>query len=90
MNPGADKATTQYQKNLVGGCPLVGVSIIGGSTVVGNMVSFSLYHKRVEPPKEGLATLPATPLPLVGGSAREVSDLAVSLNMIGVEVGSQC
>ena len=46
---------------------------------------------RVEPPKGGggLATLPTTPPPLVGGSAREVSDLTVSLNVIGVEVGAQ-
>ena len=39
------------------------------------------------PPKGGLATLPTTPPPLVGGSAREVSDLAVSLNVVGVGVG---
>ena len=37
----------------------------------------------------GLATLPTTLPPLAGGSAREVSDLAVSLNVIGVEVGVQ-
>ena len=41
------------------------------------------------PPKGGLATLPTTPPPLVGGSAREVSDLAVSLNVVGVGVGAQ-
>ena len=43
--------------------------------------------KGATPPKGGLATLPTTPPPLVGGSAREVSDLAVSLNVVGVEVG---
>ena len=41
------------------------------------------------PPEGGLATLPTTTPPLVGGSAREVSDLAVSLNVIGVGVGEQ-
>ena len=41
------------------------------------------------PPKGGLATLPTTPPPLVGGSAREASDLAVSLNVVGVGVGAQ-
>ena len=41
------------------------------------------------PPKGRLATLPTTPPPLVGGSAREVSDLAVSLNVVGVGVGAQ-
>ena len=41
---------------------------------------------RVEPPKGGLVTLPTTPPPLVSGSAREVSDLAVSLNIAGVVV----
>ena len=30
---------------------------------------------------------PTTPLPLVGGWATEVSDLAVSLNVTGVGVG---
>ena len=40
-------------------------------------------------PEGGLATLPTTPPPLVGGSAREVSDLAVSLNVVGVGVGAQ-
>ena len=37
----------------------------------------------------GLATLPTTLPPLVGGLAREVSDLAVSLNVVGVEIGAQ-
>ena len=37
----------------------------------------------------GLATLPTTLPPLGGGSAREVSDLSVSLNVVGVEVGAQ-
>ena len=45
--------------------------------------------KGATPPKGGLATLPTTPPPLVGGSAREVSDLAVSLNVVGVGVGAQ-
>ena len=36
------------------------------------------------PPKSGLATLPTTPSPLFGSLAREVSDLAVSLNITGV------
>ena len=45
--------------------------------------------ERAEPPKGGLVTLPTTPPPLVGGSAREVSDLAVSLNVVGVGVGAQ-
>ena len=40
-------------------------------------------------PKGGLATLPTTLPPLVGGSAREVSDLAVSLSAVGIEVGAQ-
>ena len=44
--------------------------------------------KGATPPKGGLATLPTTPPPL-GGSAREVSDLAVSLNVVGVGVGAQ-
>ena len=44
---------------------------------------------RGDPPEGGLATLPTTPPPLVGGSAREVSDLAVSLNVAGVGVGAQ-
>ena len=43
--------------------------------------------KGATPPKGGLATLPTTPPPLVGSSAREVSDVAVSLNVIGVGVG---
>ena len=34
-------------------------------------------------PKVGLAMLPTT-LPLIGGSVREVSDLAVSWNIVGV------
>ena len=41
------------------------------------------------PPKGGLTTLLTTLPPLVGSSAREVSDLAVSLNVVGVEVGSK-
>ena len=45
--------------------------------------------KGATPPKGGLATLPTTPPPLVGGSATEVSDLAVSLNVVGVGVGAQ-
>ena len=48
--------------------------------------------ERATPPRGGgggLAMLPATPLPLVDGSAREVSDFAVSLNVVGVEVGAQ-
>ena len=45
--------------------------------------------KGATPPKGGLATLPTTPPPLVGSSAREVSDLAVSLNVVGVGVGAQ-
>ena len=44
--------------------------------------------KGATPPKGGLATLPTTPPPLVG-SAREVSDLAVSLKLVGVGVGAQ-
>ena len=40
--------------------------------------------KGATPPKGGLATLPTTPPPLVSGSVREVSDLAVSLNVVGV------
>ena len=43
---------------------------------------------RAELPKGGLATLPTTP-PLVGGSAREVSDLVVFLSVVGVGVGAQ-
>ena len=43
--------------------------------------------KGATPPKGGLATLPTTPPPLVGGSVREVSDLAVSLNVVGVGRG---
>ena len=45
--------------------------------------------KEVTPPMMGLATLPTTLPPLVSGSAREVSDIAVSLNVVGVEVGAQ-
>ena len=45
--------------------------------------------KGATPPKGGFATLPTTPPPPVGGSAREVSDLAVSLNVVGVGVGAQ-
>ena len=45
--------------------------------------------ERGDPPEGGLATLPTTPPPLVGGSAREVSDLAVFLNVVGVGVGAQ-
>ena len=45
--------------------------------------------KGATPPKGGLAVLLTTPPPLVGGSAREVSDLAVSLNVVGVGVGAQ-
>ena len=40
-----------------------------------------------DPPKGDLATLPTTPPPLVGSLVREVSDLAISLNVVGVEVG---
>ena len=46
-----------------------------------------LAVERAEPPKGGLVTLPNTLPPLVGGSAREVSDLAV--NVAGVGVGAQ-
>ena len=45
--------------------------------------------KGATPPKGGFATLPTTPPPLVGGSAREVSDPAVSLNVVGVGLGAQ-
>ena len=45
--------------------------------------------KGATPPKGALATLPTTPPPLVGGSATEVSDLAVSLNVVGVGVEAQ-
>ena len=45
--------------------------------------------ERGDPPEGVLATLPTTPPPLVGGSAREVSDLAISLNFVGVGVGAQ-
>ena len=34
----------------------------------------------------GAPEIPTTLLPLIGGSAREVSDLAVSSNVVGVEV----
>ena len=44
--------------------------------------------KRGDSLKGGLVTLPTTLPPLVG-SAREVSDLAVSLNVVGVGVGAQ-
>ena len=39
--------------------------------------------KGATPPKGRLATLLTTPHPLVSGSARDVSDLAVSLNVAG-------
>ena len=45
--------------------------------------------ERGNPPEVGVVTLPTTLLPLVGSLAREVSDLAVFLNVIGVEVGAQ-
>ena len=41
------------------------------------------------PPKGGVGNAPDHSSPLVGGSAREVSDLTVSLSVTGVEVGAQ-
>ena len=45
--------------------------------------------ERGDSPEGGLATFPTTPPPLVGGSAKGVSDLAVFLNVVGVGVGAQ-
>ena len=40
-------------------------------------------------PEGRLATLPTSPPPIVSSSVKEVSDLSVSLNIVGVEVGAQ-
>ena len=53
------------------------------------LYSYGRAPERGDPPKGGLATLPTTLPPLVGGWVREVSDLTVSLNIAGVEVGVQ-
>ena len=45
--------------------------------------------QRAELLKGRLAMLPTTLPLLVSGLAREVFDLAVSLNVVGVEVGAQ-